>query len=217
MTRKRKRLNGTAVVGVSRTRTNGYKPPSKIVSYPNLVRRKQDRRKLNLKLVEALAMLGMQDQQIAKALSITYQKFGWLKKKHSSLKAVLHRGRINASAEVVKSLYKKANGFSIKEEKLFYSAKHDKTVRAITNKYFAPDTVAQIFWLKNQFPELWRDKKEVETTGSGRTLQSIKFVIVQPGGKENVDKVIDADYKILPGASVEASEQVSQSDKEGED
>lgn len=202
MRRPRKRLKDIRVNGAGKAHVNGHKLPSIVSLYPNLVRRKQEREQLKLPLVEALAMLGMADAQIAKALGITYQKFGKLKKKHNSLRVILHKGRVQASAEVVKSLYKKANGFDIPEEKLFYSAKHNTVKRAITRKYFPPDVTAQIFWLKNQYPELWRDKKEVESTGpnAGANVQSIKIAIVQPGGKLSDEKVIDADFKLLPGA-----------------
>jgi len=29
-------------------------------------------------------------------------------------------------------------------------------------KQMAPDTTAQIFWLKNRQPDKWRDKKEID-------------------------------------------------------
>ena len=165
--------------------------------------RRQARRKMNLELVQALAMLGMTDKKVAETLNITPQKFNELKKQFPLIKAALRKGRVDASADVIKGLYKKATGFSVPEEKMFYSAKHDKVIRRKTRKHFAPDTTAQIFWLKNQFPELWRDKKEVETTGNaGAAVQSVKFVLVQPG-KDKAEKVIDADFKILPNADAE--------------
>lgn len=32
-------------------------------------------------------------------------------------------------------------------------------------KEIAPDTTAQIFWLKNRKPAKWRDKQEIEHSG----------------------------------------------------
>jgi hypothetical protein len=164
--------------------------------------------KFNLPLLERLAMVGMPDKDIAKALDIKPARFSKYKKKHSSIRATLRKGRIISSANVVESLYKKANGFSVPEEKLFYSAKYNRVVRANTRKYYPPDTVAQIFWLKNNFPDFWRDKKEVENTGGVGTIQSVKFILVQPGTSgEKSEKVIDGDFKILPGAGQEGREQ----------
>lgn len=154
-------------------------------------------------------MLGMEDGEIAQALQITKHRFTNLKKKHASFSSTLYNGRVVPSAKVAASLYKKATGFIIPEEKIIYSAKHDKVMRVQTRKYFAPDTVAQIFWLKNNYPEHWRDKKEVESVGKGvGNIQSVKFVLVQPGGDKKSDKIVDADFKILPGAGSEGREQV---------
>lgn len=168
--------------------------------------------KFNLPLLERLAMLGMPDKDIAKALGIKPSKFSEYKKNHSSIRMTLRKGRVIASGNVVKSLYKKANGFSVPEEKLFYSAKYNRVVRANTRKYYPPDTIAQIFWLKNNFPDFWRDKKEVENTGPAGAIQSVKFILVQPGTSgEKSEKVIDADFKILPGAGQEGREQQTRS------
>lgn len=49
-------------------------------------------------------------------------------------------------------------------------------------KEIAPDTTAQIFWLKNRKPEKWRDKQEIEHSGtmhnqvnlSGLTLEELR-------------------------------------------
>lgn len=208
MKRNRKRLNGV--------RLNGHKPtaarnklPAVTNQYPNLVRRLEERVKFRLDLIEQLAMLGMDDREIADALDITKHMFTRWRKRHKSIQVVLQRGRVIASARVVDSLYKKANGFSVPEEKLFYSAKHNRVVRAQTRKYYPPDTVAQIFWLKNNRPEDWRDKKEIENSGpgSGVAIGSVKFVLVQPGKGGKSEEVIDADFKVLPGAGQEGREQ----------
>jgi len=160
----------------------------------------------------------MPDKDIAQALGIKPVRFRKYKKKHSCIRMTLRKGRIISSANVVQSLYKKANGFSVPEEKLFYSAKHDRVNRAKTRKYYPPDTVAQIFWLKNNFPDFWRDKKEVETTGGVGAIQSVKFILVHPGatGGES-EKVINADFKILPGAGQEGREQHTKSDNTSEE
>jgi hypothetical protein len=38
----------------------------------------------------------------------------------------------------------------------------------ITTREVVPDTRAQIFWLKNRQPELWRDKREIDHTAEGK-------------------------------------------------
>ena len=205
---KRKRLNGsildTSLVVSTRKRLTSIT----ISKYPNIARRRMEVEKFNLPLLKRLAMLGMPDKDIAQVLDMKATKFSKYKNKYSSIRVTLKRGRVIPSSNVVESLYKKANGFSVPEEKIFYSSKYDKVRRVKTRRYYPPDTLAQIFWLKNHYPDLWRDKKEVENTGGVGAIQSVKFILVQPGvsgGKG--EKVIDADFKILPGAGQEGREQ----------
>ena len=42
-------------------------------------------------------------------------------------------------------------------------------VTKVITKQQAPDTTAQIFWLKNRKPQEWRDKQETEISGHIRT------------------------------------------------
>lgn len=210
MATMRKRLNGKNASSVVTTRN--HLAPIIVSKYPNLARRRMESEKFNLPLLENLAMLGMSDKDIAQALGINPGKFKRYKKKHSSIRVTLRKGRVVAAGKVVKSLYKKANGFSVPEEKLFYSAKYNRVVRADTRKYYPPDTVAQIFWLKNHAPDFWRDRKEVETIGAVGSIQTVKFILVQPGASgEKNEKVIDGDFKILPGAGQEGREKLAES------
>jgi hypothetical protein len=39
-------------------------------------------------------------------------------------------------------------------------------VQTPIRKFYPPDTTAAIFWLKNRKPGEWRDKQELEHTGS---------------------------------------------------
>lgn len=215
----RKKLNGSIVDLLPVVATRKHLTQTVVSKYPNIARRRLEVVKFNLPLLERLAMLGMPDKDIAKALDIKAARFSKYKKKYTSIRVTLKKGRVISSTNVVESLYKKANGFSVPEEKLFYSAKKNVVKRVKTQRYYPPDTVAQIFWLKNNFPDFWRDKKEVENTGSvGGAIQSIKFILVQPGASgEKSDKVIDADFKILPGAGKEGREQQTKSSDIDED
>ncbi len=218
MTIKRKRLNGSKVDPLPVVPTRKHLTQIIVSEYPNIARRRREMEKFNLSLLGRLAMLGMRDKDIAEVLEITPKEFSKYKKAHASIRMTLKKGRVIASGNVVRSLYKKANGFSVPEEKIFYSAKHDRVVRAQARKYYPPDTVAQIFWLKNHAPDFWRDRKEIENIGGVSAVQSIKFILVQPGasgGKS--DKIIDADFKILPGAGQEGREQQTRSSNTDED
>lgn len=53
----------------------------------------------------------------------------------------------------------------IEREKMSFS-RYKKVLVKQKTKEVAPDTTAQIFWLKNRKPETWRDKKETELSGN---------------------------------------------------
>ena len=218
MAAKRKRLNGSIGSAPPVVVARNHLTSTTVSKYPNIARRRMEMEKFDLPLIRRLAMLGMPDKDIAQVLNMKATKFSKYKNKYPSIRVTLERGRVIPSSRVVESLYKKANGFSVPEEKLFYSAKYNTVRRAKTRRYYPPDTIAQIFWLKNHFPDLWRDKKEVENTGGVGAIQSIKFILVQPGASGGKgEKVIDADFKILPGAGQEGREQQTKSSNTGED
>ncbi len=218
MASKRKKLNGSIGSAPPVVVARNHLSSITVSKYPNIARRRMEMEKFNLPLLRRLAMLGMPDKDIAEVLGIKATRFSKYKKKYSSIRVTLEKGRVIPSSNVVESLYKKANGFSVPEEKLFFSSKHNRVRRVKTRRYYPPDTIAQIFWLKNNFPDFWRDKKEVENIGGVGAVQSVKFILVQPGvsgGKS--EKVIDADFKILPGAGQEGRGQQTKSSNTGED
>jgi hypothetical protein len=93
---------------------------------------------VNLEQVEVIASLGLTDEEIAVILGISPRTLNYWKKNPAFLQS-LKRGKLKADFQITKSLYEKAkNG----------------------------DTTAIIFWLKNRRPDLWRDRQNVEHSGS---------------------------------------------------
>ena len=86
----------------------------------------------------------------------------------------IKKGRADADGRVAHSLFRKATGFIVPEEKIFCS--DGQVVRAKTRHYYPPDAVSQIFWLKNRQPALWRDKVAVETTGDDRLDEVLDLI-----------------------------------------
>lgn len=121
-------------------------------------------------LVEGWARNGLTDEQIAKNLGIAYSTFREYKNKHLALSAALKNGKEVIDFEVENSLLKRALGYKYKEvtKELVRDPKTKKEELKITKeviKEVAPDTTAQIFWLKNRKPQEWRDKKDIEHSG----------------------------------------------------
>ena len=70
--------------------------------------------------------------------------------------------------EVENALLKRALGYEYIEERVESgkdgNKKFIKTVQV--TKHVPPDTTALIFWLKNRRPKNWRDKQQLEHSGS---------------------------------------------------
>lgn len=111
-----------------------------------------------------LCLLGAKDKELANFFKVTEQTITSWKKKHPKFIASLKAGKENADAAVAESLYKRALGYTCKEDKVLqHEGIHTDTVTI--NKHYPPDVTAAIFWLKNRQRQNWRDKQEIEHSG----------------------------------------------------
>ena len=104
-------------------------------------------------------LLGATDRQMAEFFGVCEATINNWKNDHPSFLESLNTSKAQADAMVAKSLFKRALGVTITEEKDESGTNGSKTTT--TTKEVPPDTTAAIFWLKNRQPEIWRDKKEV--------------------------------------------------------
>lgn len=114
--------------------------------------------------IEGWARDGLTDEQISKNVGVAYSTFREWVKRFPALSAPLKRGKEVVDREVENAMLKNALGFHYSEEAL--TNKGD--VVEIT-KYEKPNTTAQIFWLKNRKPKQWRDKQDIEHSGTTTT------------------------------------------------
>lgn len=127
--------------------------------------------KEKLILVEGWARDGLTDEQIANNLNIATSTFYEYKKEHSEFSEALKKGKEVVDYEVENALLKRALGYDY-EEKTYekrYNEQLNKYVEVLTKrvtKQVAPDTTAQIFWLKNRQSSKWRDKQQIEHSGN---------------------------------------------------
>lgn len=147
--------------------------------------------------VEGWARDGLTDEQIAKNLGIAYSTLREYREKYSALSAALKRGKEVVDREVENALLKKAIGGKekvlkpMKIKNVIYSdagkklKENEEIVMVEEEVLIIPDTTAQIFWLKNRKPDVWRDKTAVEHSGeikgdnpfSNLTTEELKKVI----------------------------------------
>jgi len=116
----------------------------------------------NLLKLEAWARDGLTEADISHNIGISTQTLWDWKKKHPDIFDALKKGKEVADVRVENALYKRAIGYDTVEEKTIIGADGvvSQTIKQV--KHIAPDTTAQIFWLKNRRPELWRDKVVVD-------------------------------------------------------
>lgn len=118
-----------------------------------MAKSKWDRVKEKLILVEGWARDGLTDVQIANNLGISKTTFYKFKNEHSELSELLKKGKEDIDYQVENALLKRALGY--KYDEITYE--YGKETKRVT-KQVAPDTTAQIFWLKNRKPSKWKDK-----------------------------------------------------------
>lgn len=139
-----------------------------------------------LLLLEAWARDGITDEQIAGNMGINIRTLYNWKKKSVRIFQSLKTNKELADIEVENALRKKALGFRETEQTVSVRKtveyENGKRVREVTEpivveseRYYPPDTAAQIFWLKNRRPERWRDKQEqkVDLTEAVKIVDSI--------------------------------------------
>lgn len=122
--------------------------------------------------IEGWARDGLIEDQIAYNMGITRQTLSVWKNKYPSIFDALKRGKEVVDRQVENALLKRALGYEYEEVKQIIEKDdmgRDRKKVEKTLKQIAPDTTAQIFWLKNRKPDTWRDRKETALSGEVKT------------------------------------------------
>lgn len=117
--------------------------------------------------VEGWARDGLIDEQIIENIGISKDTFYRWKKLHIEFSDALNKGKEFVDRQVENALLKRALGYEYEEvtQEIMEDATTGRQRMAETKrvrKQVAPDTTAQIFWLKNRKPGEWRDKKDID-------------------------------------------------------
>lgn len=118
-----------------------------------------------LKQIEQWVRNGLTEEEIAKKCNVAYSTFREYKKQFSALADALKSNRELADLEVEASLFKRATGYEY-DEVTKELIDGELVVTKVVTKQMAPDTTAQIYWLKNRLPHIYRDRHEINHTGS---------------------------------------------------
>lgn len=128
--------------------------------------------------VQGWARDGLSNEQIAHNMGITVKTLYEWQNKYGEFCEALKKGKEVVDREVENALLKRALGYEYTEvtEEPIKDPDSGKltmmTTKRVT-KQIAPDTTAQIFWLKNRKPDEFRDKRDVELSGNVDFSQTI--------------------------------------------
>lgn len=122
---------------------------------------------------EKLCKLGATDKDLAEFFEVCEATINNWKIDHPEFLESIKTGKQIADMEVANSLYKRATGYNHASTKFF---QYDgKVISQDFTEHYPPDVTAQIFWLKNRKPKEWRDKQEIDLTGSQPVIISLKL------------------------------------------
>ena len=123
--------------------------------------------------VKGWARDGLIDEQIAHNMGIAYSTFRKWVEKYPEFADALKSGKEPVDIQVENALLKSALGYTIKlmkpiKVKTRKELKDKGTIEEEHIEYaeeeihIPPQVTAQIFWLKNRKPLMWRDRRETE-------------------------------------------------------
>ena len=116
----------------------------------------------SLLLIGAWCRDGLTKAQIAHNIGISRETLNQWEHKYSDIADALKKGREVADIIVENAMFKRAIGYEYEEiitEINKTDGKERKLVKKVT-KHVPPDVTAQIFWLKNRKPTVWRDRQD---------------------------------------------------------
>ena len=114
-----------------------------------------------LTLLEGWARAGLTEEQIAHNMGVSLKTLYNWKTDNLPILQALKKGKEVVDFEVENALLKKALGYTVTLNKQRVTKDGD-VVDTQEEVHIAPDTTAQIFWLKNRKPKEWREKQNYD-------------------------------------------------------
>lgn len=141
--------------------------------------------------LNAYARDGLIDEKIAEKMDIAPSTLYEWKKKYPEISEALKKGKEIPDIEVENKLFESACGITVvlkkpmKIKTIDYKdgkkvKETEKIVETEEEIYIPPQVTAQIFWLKNRKPDVWKQK--VDGNGNEAALEKLDEVLSQIGG-----------------------------------
>ncbi|MFA5898056.1 MAG: helix-turn-helix domain-containing protein [Hyphomicrobium sp.] len=142
-----------------------------------------------------LCALGATDAQLADFFEVSISTVSLWKVKHQEFSEAISIPKDVADSRVEQSLYRRAMGYE--HDEVDIRVVGGEIVETPIRKYYPPDSVAMMFWLKNRQSDKWREVKAVELTGANggpvETKASLDVAKLSSAALEELIALRDAD------------------------
>lgn len=125
--------------------------------------------KAQLKLAYALSLRGCTMKDMAEVFEVSERTIEYWKKTRPEFLEAVNRGKDYAANKVSKSLFKRANGYTVIETKVVDGTNMKGEPYKYTSrveKHIPGDVKAMIFWLVNKDRGNWTDTQKIEISDS---------------------------------------------------
>ena len=120
-------------------------------------------------------LLGADDLRLADLFEVNVDTIYKWKLAHPDFSLALKEGKDIADAEISKSLFHRAKGYSHPDVEV--KVIDGQVVMVDLIKHYPPDTGAAMAWLKNRQPKYWRDRPAEEGNGESQLANALQSLI----------------------------------------
>lgn len=117
-------------------------------------------------LARKFCLLGATDESLAEFFEVNESTIHQWKVDYPEFSESIKEGKFKSDAMVADRLFTRACGYTTEELRIEQGDEEKASKTVTVRKEVAPDTTAAIFWLKNRQKAYWRDKQDVEHSGT---------------------------------------------------
>lgn len=119
-----------------------------------------------------LCLLGATNEKLADFFGVAVSTVDKWLAEIPEFSGAVREGREDADANVARSLYQRALGYSHPAVKI--QQYQGDVIETPYTEHYPPDTEAAKWWLRNRQPELWREKIEHQHTADSELLAALE-------------------------------------------
>jgi hypothetical protein len=164
MSKQDSTAKASAAPGTGKKTRSRPNPPPAVTLEPRGSGRPQSYKPEFAELAYRMALLGLTDVELAKFFNVDDATIYAWDAKHPEFFKSRANGKQSADGDVAAKLYHRACGYEHADTHVSIIA--GKVVVTPVVKHYPPDTQAAMWWLKNRQQGRWKDKFEIEASGT---------------------------------------------------